>query len=94
MKRKTTTTDELAAKMGYRIRRKRDGRVQIVSKARSTSARPVTTYEFPPMSMAEVEEQLKLEWEQECTLCLPCGTQYAKIPPGKDRWRLRVAVRP
>jgi hypothetical protein len=94
MKRKITTTDQLAAKMGYRIRRKRDGRLQIVSKARSTKARPVATCEFPPMTMAEVEDQLKLEWEHECTMCLPCGTPYAKIPPGKDRSRLRVTVRP
>ena len=84
MKRTMTETDRLAAKMGYRIKRKRDGRLQIVSKVRSTKARKRTTIEFPPMTTAEVESHLRNEWELGITYTTACGMLIGTVPDRKS----------
>ena len=56
MKRNTTEVDRLAAKMGYRIKHKHDGRFEVVLKNGGGYSEPFST-------MAEVEDVLKREWE-------------------------------
>jgi hypothetical protein len=79
MKRNTTATDRLAAKMGYRIKRKRDGRFELVRK----KDRPWDSG-MPFATMAELEHHLKMIWEHGYTITEACGTPIRTVPPGKD----------
>jgi hypothetical protein len=83
MKRMMTETDRLAAKMGYRIRRKRDGTFQLLYKNEAG------LQEWLPMTMAELENHLQKEWKLGITYTTACGMLIGTVPPGEDRYAKR-----
>jgi len=77
MKRKMTETDRLAAKMGHRIRRKRDGRFELIRKNCNVGM-VVTTIDA-------IKHYLKVEWEKGWTITTACGMPLFTVPPAKVR---------
>ena len=77
----TTTPADLAKKLGWQIRRKRDGTFQLVRRTDDAKS-------FEPMTMAGVEKTLatlRTFREQGVTFSTACGIPLYTVPPAKPR---------